>query len=148
VLQSTAVAKPLRVLSINFPFATKGIDNVDTLATPKALFDFDVVVLRPHPLLPSEERGMEWKVEADDFGRAERLVQSKKEEFLRFLAVGGLLVVILDSLERYFFMSHSYTHRIQEHCSNYDFLNDSLWRYLRNGTGQQIPTRSIWIAVG
>ena len=46
-----AARKKLRVLSINFPFQDKSVEQVDDLSTERALFDFDVVVIRPYSLI-------------------------------------------------------------------------------------------------
>src|SRR5215472_11006090 len=40
----------LRTISINFPFVSKAVVQETDLTTPKAFFDFDVLVIRPYPL--------------------------------------------------------------------------------------------------
>jgi len=42
----------LRTISINFPFVSKEVVQEADLRTPKAFFDFDVLVIRPYPLRP------------------------------------------------------------------------------------------------
>jgi hypothetical protein len=139
------VPKPLRVISLNFPFTTQGVVNEETLATPIALFDFDVVVVRPHVLLPTNEKGRNWRVEWDDFRLAKRLARGKTEEFRRFFAGGGLLVVILDTIESCTYKSgnYSYTGPSDDYCTNYDFLADSFWRCIRNGTGSNYTSGDL-----
>jgi hypothetical protein len=139
------VPKPLRVISINFPFTMQGVVNEDTLATSLALFDFEVVVVRPHALLPSDVKGNNRRVEWDGFKSAQRLTVAKTDELERFLASGGLLVVILDTLETYTYKSQSYLYTAQseQFCTNYDFLDKDLWRCIRNGTGNNYTLGDI-----
>ncbi len=99
------MARPIRMLSINFPFRNQNITCDDTLATARALFNFDVVVIRPYGLLARA---------ADDWGLFERLqgmFDSKRDDLNRLFRLGGVLVVILDlvSVVQYHTGTYSYT---------------------------------------
>lgn len=72
------MAQQLRILSINFPFKTPWVVNQPSLATQRALFDFDVVVIRPYLL--SGEAGGPWRSEGEAYHRMNREMTGKIED--------------------------------------------------------------------
>ncbi len=140
------MGKSLRLVSINFPFIESHVDHVRSLATPKALFDYDVVVIRPHPLTwllnhPVSRAGSECWVEGSDFAKVESVVTRAKSGILRLLGRGGLVVVILDSIEvlKWNPYATGHPHLAGVHkISNYDFLDEQFHSCVSNGSGQDV----------
>ena len=133
------MAKILRVISINFPFKTPWVVQEPGLATDRALFDFDVVVIRPYLLIGNRPAGQS-NIESSEHSRARREVDGKDEDIVRLLRQGGLLVVILDSLQlmRYVSGRYSYTGGTIYTVTNYDFLGERFFSCVRNGTGSNL----------
>ena len=133
------MAKNLKILSINFPFKTPWVEQEPTLATQRALFDFDVVVIRPY-LLVGDQSGGRWEINQGPFGRAKREMTAKIEDINRLLRQGGLLVVILDAYQESTFNTgrHSYMGGTLYTVTNYDFLDEHFFNCIRNGTGTNV----------
>ena len=79
--------KSLRLVSINFPFLESPVEHLRSLATRKALSDYDVVVIRPHPVCwlldhPVSQQGGECWVDGSDFAKAESIVIRKNQSSL------------------------------------------------------------------
>jgi hypothetical protein len=135
------MTKELKILSINFPFRTPWVVQERTLATPRALFDFDVVVIRPYLLVGLPQGG---PFEVDRHGafiRAQEEMTAKVGDIDRLLSQGGLLVVILDVFQHLTFSTgkHSYTSGGTLYTtSNYEFLDEHFFRCLANGTGNNV----------
>jgi hypothetical protein len=128
----------LEVLSINFPFKASWVAQGPTLATTRALFDFDVVVIRPYLLVGTRPAGRS-TIESGDYSRAHKEVHGKVEDINRLLQQGGLLVVILDEVQDLKFNTgaHSYTGGTIYTVTNYDFLDEHFFNCVRNGTGSR-----------
>ncbi len=134
------MSQKLKILSINFPFRTPWVVNESNLATPRALFDFDVVVIRPYPLA-GRSAGGPWSIGSDAYWRAHKEMEGKGEDIVRFLRQGGLLVVILDEVQelKYNTAEYSYfSNGTLYTVSNYDFLEEQFFRCVRNGVGKKI----------
>jgi hypothetical protein len=130
------MARPLRVISINFPMSSASVVNEQSLKTDYALFDFDVVVIRPY----SFRRTKEGTYSGADLTAAESEIKLKKPDLVRLLDQGGLMVVILDKVEKLVFNSgqFSYTGGRIESVTNYDFLDDSIYKTIRSGSGSNV----------
>lgn len=122
----------LRVISINFSFQNPEVVYEDKLATERALFDFDVVVIRPQRFGHLSEDHRIYK-------QIESTMNTKRIELNRLFAQGGVLVVLLDIPDTYRFdtggyysSGHIYT------VNNYEFLRYNFMNCLRSGSGQQI----------
>jgi hypothetical protein len=128
---SANMRKQLRTISINFPFESQGVVVVDTLATKRAFFDFDVVVIRPPQFnqVQSTYAEYEW---------LESVMSTKKGELMRLFGQGGLLVVILDVPSTYRVRTSSYTYHRTYSVNNYEFLECDFINCLRSGVGEQI----------
>jgi hypothetical protein len=140
------MAKPLRVISINFPFKNQSVVQEPQLDTAKTLFDFDVVVVRPANLemflsQPPSRVGGEFWIEDRDYHHLKASVTRKSEDLKRLLQQGGVLVVILDAVGYYRFnnsaRSYSSTGTIYS-VSNYDFIDDRFFLSVRNGSGSSL----------
>jgi len=138
--------KSLRLVSINFPFLESPVEHLRSLATRKALSDYDVVVIRPHPITwllkhPVSRVGSECWVEGSDFAKVEAIVTRTKSGILRLLERGGLLVVILDSIEvlkwNPYATGHSHLAGVHK-ISNYDFLDEQFHSCVGNGSGKDV----------
>src|SRR5947209_16025038 len=121
--------KSLRVLSLNFGISAAGIIS-DDFDTDRALFDFDVVVIRPQtiPRLRGTREG---------YDKLHSLMLKKSFELEALFSQGGVLVVLLDVPTYY-----EYTERGYEKSpfvvSSYDFLDSRFASLLRNGRGEQV----------
>ncbi|PYP91079.1 MAG: hypothetical protein DMG65_09435 [Candidatus Angelobacter sp. Gp1-AA117] len=128
------MAKKLKVISVNFPFKNVEVAQESRLSTSRALFDFDVVVIRPYTLPPVD--GPEYPITGY---QAE--MRDKRPELIKLLEQGGLLIVILN------------THIIREYdpgrwsywgggtiytVSNYDFIDEDFSHCVKNGTGNKL----------
>ena len=138
--------KSLRLVSVNFPFLESRVEQVRSLATRKALSDYDVIVIRPHPVSwlldhPVSQQGGECWVDGSDFAKAESIVIRQKAVILRLLERGGLVVVILDSLEilRWNPYNSGHAHIAGVHkLSNYDFLDEQFRSCVGHGSGKDV----------
>jgi len=135
------MAKELKILSINFPFRTAWVVHQPTLATQRALFDFDVVVIRPYLLL-GVRAGGPYEIERHSaFFQAKSEMTDKIDDISRLLKQGGLLVVILDLQQELTFHTGrgSYVSGGTVYTTtNYDFLDDRFSLCVRNGTGNNV----------
>jgi hypothetical protein len=136
----------LPVLSINFPFKDKRIKHFDSLAACTTLSDFDVVVIRPHSIGQfvqhpvHEVRGELW-VEGSDFAKVEAVVTRKCPDMLQFLDGGGILVIILDTIETLQWSPYDAArpHLGEMHkVTNYDFLDKEFGSCVHNGCGNEV----------
>ena len=89
-IRQTTMGKNLRVIPINFPFQSPEVVQERTLSTDRALFDFDVVVIRPPTFGGSPIQNL------SVFQMLDATMNSKKGELQRLFAQGGVLVVLLD----------------------------------------------------
>lgn len=126
------MGKKLRVISINFPFADTSVVHAP-LDSDKALFDFDVVVIRPQQfeVLPYQSNNL------GIFYQVKSLMTTKRQELNSFFFQGGVLVVFLDVPDFYRVRGDRYgqgSHIVD----NYDFLGTNLATCLRKGSGNQI----------
>ena len=135
------MARDLKVLSINFPFKTPWVVQEPTLATKRALFDFDVVVIRPYLLL-GVRAGGPYEIERHSaFSQAKSEMTGKIDDISRLLKQGGLLVVILDAQQELTFHTGRGSYMsggTLYTATNYDFLDAQFSDCLRNGTGNNI----------
>ncbi len=136
VLSGGNIARALRVISIAFPMSTPSVVNESTLATQRALFDFDVVVVRPYRLSRSS-RGRD---DGTDYASAKAEMTNKAADFAHLLDQGGVLVVILDTLDiiQYNSGQYSYTSGTLYTVTNYDFLDDQIHHKISNGRGDRL----------
>ena len=109
--------------------------------TDRALFDFDVVVVRPYSLLRRDstgrsgnEFGVEWRV----YATLKDEIQSKMADISRLLAQGGLLVVVLDTLEVLRCHTGGYSMGTIYTLTNYDFLDPDFFKSIQNGSGNRV----------
>ena len=98
------MSKPLKVISINFGFQGASVVCESGLDTQRSLFDFDVVVVRPHSLRPficesSYTAEGKYYLGQGDYYRSVGVVSGKTRDLARLLAQGGVLVIILDAIE-------------------------------------------------
>jgi hypothetical protein len=138
--------KSLRLISINFPFLETPVEHVRSLATRKPLSDYDVIVIRPHPVCwlldhPVSKQGGDCWVEGSDFAKAESIIIRQKAVILRLLERGGLVVVILDSREilrwNPYNSGQSHVTSVQK-LSNYDFLDEQFRFCVGHGCGKDV----------
>jgi hypothetical protein len=125
------MSKKLRVISINVPFADTSVVHA-SLYSDLALFDFDVVVIRP--------QGFEgWDPPSDSTicGHLQSIMATKKRELDSLFRQGGVLVVFLDVPDVYRVEGDRFG---QGACvvDNYDFLDAHLAGGLRKGSGTQV----------
>ena len=123
------MSKQLRVISINFPFQSTEVVEEDSLATQKALFDFDVVVIRPPGFNPSRK-------EYATYSYLESVMSSKKTELGRLFAQGGVLVVILDAPTTLTAQTSSYSSGRTYSVNNYQFLSHRFVDSLCSGSAE------------
>jgi len=130
------MAKNLRYISINFPFTNPSVEQRDNLAIKEALFDFDVVVIRPYLLAgcPAGRCSVRWNA----LQGAKHEMATKREDLARLLSQGGLLVVILDAVQELVYTTEGYSHRERYTVTNYDFLDDGFYCCVRNGNGDRV----------
>lgn len=130
------MAKPsLSTISINFPFQLASVVSEPDFSTSRALFNFDVVVVRPYALVKQTYSGRsdgEFEVRWSDYAAAKAEVESKIEDIARFLDQGGLLVVVLDALQVLRCRTGGYSTGTIYTATNYDFLDEHFFRVVRN----------------
>ena len=129
--------KEVKIISINFPFKTPWVVQEQSFATDRALFDFDVVIIRPYLLVPSNPAGTS-SVESREYSVAEHEVSAKIPDIHRLLQNGGLLIVILDELQVSQYSSRGYVDRTIYTITNYDFLDQHFYTCIRNGTENRV----------
>ncbi len=125
------MGKKLRVISINFQFADASVEHA-SLSSDMALFDFDVVVIRP-------QRFEGWAQYSDWTAcrHLKSIMSTKKGELDSLFRQGGVLVVFLDAPDVYRVAPDRYG---QGACivDNYDFLDPDFASGLRKGSGNQV----------
>lgn len=134
------MGRNLRILSINFPFRTPWVEQEPTLSTQRALFDLDVVVIRPYLLIPDKPGGP-WQIDQSPFSYAKDAMRAKIEDINRLLHQGGLLVVILDAFQELQFNTGRFRYTsggTVYTVTNYDFFDDHFYNCVRNGTGTNV----------
>src|SRR5260370_9435513 len=137
-----ATAKPLRTISVNIPFQTSSVVNVPDLSTDRALFDFEVVVIRPYSVVRSGSSGGEFSVEWREYSRVKDQMERKMEDLNRLLHGGGLLVVVLNALEVLTCRTGGYTGGTIYTTTNYDFLDRHFFECVGNGSGDRVSCDS------
>jgi hypothetical protein len=125
------MSEPLRVISINFQFQNQEVVQEKTLATERAFFDFDIVVIRP-------QRFTYPKGDYAVYQQLNALMDMKRIELDRLFAQGGVLVVILDVPHTYQAYVGGYTGGTLYSVNNYAFLRPEFARCLQSGSGEQI----------
>jgi len=128
----------LRTISINFPFVSKAVVQETDLTTPKAFFDFDVLVIRPYPLRRLRT--------SSDFGVYFGLkdeMERKIGEIFRLFDRGGLVVVILDSVDKLTVRTGGHFGGEVHTVTNYDFLGKRFFLSVRNGHGNRIESLDL-----
>ena len=131
----------LSTISINFPFQLASVVSEPDFSTSRALFNFDVVVVRPYALVKQTYTGRsggEFQVQWSDYGSAKTEIKSKVEDIARLLDQGGLLVVVLDVLQVLKCRTGGYSGGTIYTATNYDFLDEHFFRAVRNGTGDRV----------
>jgi hypothetical protein len=123
--------KQLRVISVNFPFTSADVVQVESLETRKAFFDFDVVVIRPPRFNHPESTHSEYQY-------LESVMNKKQTELDRLFAQGGVLVVVLDVPSTSTFRTGGYSVSATYQVNNYDFLSHDFANCLQSGTGEQV----------
>jgi hypothetical protein len=131
------MAKPPKTISIAFPFRDSNVVYESTFSTDRALFDFDVVVVRPYTFLSGGSGGRA-RVEYRQYAIAKADVESKIEDLNRLLRAGGLLIVILDVLELLQCRTGGYSLGTVYTVTNYDFLDHLFHEHVRNGSGDRV----------
>ncbi len=131
------MAKPLRVLSIGFRFEADNVRNAPDLYTANALFDYDVVVIRPRPLFDENYVPGGASLSFAAGVRTRKALKDKNEDLQRLLVQGGLVVIILGPRDVHHFRSWSRTDREIHTVTNYDFLDDRLYLFVTNRDGER-----------
>lgn len=124
------MSNKIRLISINFPFKDQGVVCEDTLATERALFDFDVVVIRPQKFGHTASY--------ETYEKLKSLMGAKKVELSRLFAQGGVLAIFLDVADTYTIDTGGYGYGTRYSVNNYEFLDDGFVDCLRSGSGKQI----------
>jgi hypothetical protein len=123
--------KKLRIISINFTFVNQEVE-LDDLATERALFDFDIVLIRPPKFDFAPGRGeTHWQLK--------QLMKVKKNELDTFFRQGGVLVVLLDVPDYYHYTFNSVKYGV----NNYEFLDKDFAAALVKGKGTQITYSNV-----
>jgi len=131
------MTKPLKTLSINFRFKNPSVVYEPNLSTDKALFDYDLVVVRPYSYHSSGPGG-HFRVEWREYSAIKNDVEGKISDINRLLSQGGLLIVILDVLEVFKCHTGGYTGGTLYTATNYDFLDMHFFEAVRNGSGDRV----------
>jgi hypothetical protein len=123
------MSKKLRVISINFPFSDGSVVQ-SNLDSAWALFDFDLVVIRPRQFDGSAIPGL---------GLCRYLTSvmiKNKDELQSLFSQGGVLVVFLDLADRIQVDTGSYS----DPCivDNYDCLHPEFFSGVTSGSGTQV----------
>jgi hypothetical protein len=126
----------LRMLSINFPFKNQSVINERDFSTSRALFDFDVVVVRPYGSV--ERAGGKFSVQYDLYSRVNAEMEGRIDDVARLLVQGGLLVVLLDALEILQCRTGGYSGGTIYTATNYDFLDAHFYEAVHNGSGDRV----------
>jgi len=122
------MSKKLRIISINFSFRDVDVFN-SPLDGDRALFDSDVVVIRPPQFVGA--RGMK------TCEHLRSVMQTKRRELRTLFQQGGVVVVVLDVPDVYKVEVRGYG---SSSCilDNYDFIDSNFAGCLSKGSGTQI----------
>lgn len=129
--------KSLKTLSINFPFKNQSVVNEPNLSTDKALFDFDLVVIRTYSFGPSGPGGP-FRVDWRQYSAIKSDMEGKIADINRLLSQGGLLVVVLDVVQVFECHTGGYSGGTLYTATNYDFLDTHFFESVRNGSGDRV----------
>jgi hypothetical protein len=127
--------RKLRIISLDFELAASTVSD-GLLTTERALFDFDVVVVRP-PDLSSFQEGRR-----EVYHDIASVMSTKKRELGAFFEQGGVLVVFIAPPVLYKVEGDRYGHG-SAIVDNYDFLDERLALCLRKGTGNQVVYATV-----
>lgn len=142
------MSRQLRVISLGFPFVNESVVHA-SLETDRALFDFDVVVIRPPQFTITTDCNLEaFKMlsgmsASGAYQHLESVMNTKKRELGAFFQQGGVLVVFLVPLDSYLIEQRRYGKVESSIIVNYDFLDRHLAQCLRKGTGSQITYSNV-----
>lgn len=123
--------KSLRIVAINFSFSASTASV--SLDSDTALFDFDVVLIRP-PQLPTPQG----PAQMSTHDHLERVMAHKKQELKTLFAQGGVLVIVLDVPSFYSFKVERQRMVKTYSVGNYDFVDANLAKCLSKGSGTQV----------
>ncbi len=129
------MSRKLRIISLNFELRASTVSD-DLLTTERALFDFDVVVIRPPDLSRFED---------DNQGVYQHIasaMETKKRELNTFFDQGGVLAVFIAPPVSYGLSGDRYGQG-RAIVDNYDFLDTDLARCLQKGTGNQVAYANL-----
>ena len=122
--------KDIRVASINVPFVDSRVVD-ESIDSATALFDFDVVVIRPPAFTsPSVSEGV--------LASLSTMMMTKNSEIHSLLAQGGVLVIFLDVPDFCSATVYEKWGKTQRTVSNYDFVDTNFANFLVKGSGTQI----------
>jgi hypothetical protein len=125
------MSRKLRIISINFAFASQDVV-LDSLESDRALFDFDIVLIRPPQFdFPPGKDEIHWQLK--------QLMKVKRSELDTFFLQGGVLVVLLDVPDYYHYTSE----RVKYGVNNYEFLDKNFAAALVKGKGTQITYSNV-----
>jgi hypothetical protein len=130
------MTQALRTLSVNFPFKNASVICEADFSTPRALFDFDVVVVRPYCFI--EHSGGKFSVQWNAYSHARSVMRRRVDEAARLLEQGGLLVVVLSAAEVLTCRTGGYSMGTIYTTTNYDFLDPHFYEVVENGTGDRV----------
>jgi len=125
--------KPLRVVSINFWFADRNVVQAD-LDSDRALFDFDIVVIRPPQFPVSPGRPNDDAI----YRHLNSVMEAKKRELDSLFCQGGVLVVFLDAPDYFEVTKQIRRSWVTNSVNNYDFLDATIAACLVKGKGNQV----------
>jgi hypothetical protein len=125
----------LRVAAVNVAFASGAV--TAPFDSDIALFDFDVVLVRP-PQFPKPSGPSQMET----YRRFERLMATKKAEIKTLFRQGGILAVLLDVPSVYEVEKRDHRGPVTYSVNNYDFIEGHLARHLIKGSGTQITFTS------
>jgi hypothetical protein len=127
--------RKLRVISVDFPFAEASV--VQTILDSEwALFDFDVVIMRP------QRFQVQLLGDSATCAYLQSVLGKKKRELESFFAQGGVLVVFLDVPDFYKVSGDRYGMGAN-FVDNYDFLDPNFAIGLRSGSGTQVSYKTL-----
>jgi hypothetical protein len=134
------MAKVPKTISINFPFKNPSVVSQADFSTQRALFDFEVAVVRPYAIRPPTPNPPgPLRVQFNRYAQVKEEIGGRNEDIMRLLGEGGLLVVVLDVIE--IIECHTggdfgggtlYT------ATNYDFLHTFFDECIKNGSGEKV----------
>jgi len=133
------MAKVPKTISINFPFKNPSVVNQPDFSTQRALFDFEVAVVRPYAIRPPTPNPPgPLRVQFDRYAQVKEEIGNRNEDIMRLLGEGGLLVVVLDVIEIIECHTGGYSMGTLYTATNYDFLHAFFLECIRNGSGEKV----------